>query len=97
MFCMNCGKEIDDKAVICVHCGVATPNMQKMNQPPQAPVQAPPAAQAPPIIINNNNSAVATSRATAYGGRIRRRRSGLVDLLMIILTGVPSRPKTERI
>lgn len=24
MFCKNCGKEIDDKAVICVHCGVAT-------------------------------------------------------------------------
>ncbi|HWP50212.1 MAG TPA: zinc ribbon domain-containing protein [Clostridia bacterium] len=23
MFCKNCGKEIDDKAVICVHCGVA--------------------------------------------------------------------------
>ena len=24
MFCKNCGKEIDEKAVICVHCGVAT-------------------------------------------------------------------------
>ncbi len=24
MFCKNCGKEIDDKAVVCVHCGVAT-------------------------------------------------------------------------
>ena len=24
MFCKNCGKEIDDNAVICVHCGVAT-------------------------------------------------------------------------
>lgn len=23
-FCRNCGKEIDDKAVICVHCGVST-------------------------------------------------------------------------
>lgn len=22
MFCANCGKEIDDHAVICVHCGV---------------------------------------------------------------------------
>ncbi len=21
-FCRNCGKEIDDKAVVCVHCGV---------------------------------------------------------------------------
>ncbi len=23
MFCGNCGREIDDKAVICPHCGVA--------------------------------------------------------------------------
>jgi len=24
MFCKNCGKEIDDKAYICPHCGVKT-------------------------------------------------------------------------
>lgn len=24
MYCKNCGKQIDDKAVVCVHCGVAT-------------------------------------------------------------------------
>lgn len=24
MYCKNCGKEIDNKAVICVHCGVPT-------------------------------------------------------------------------
>ena len=23
MFCKNCGQEIDDKAVVCPHCGVA--------------------------------------------------------------------------
>ncbi|MFV0497043.1 MAG: zinc-ribbon domain-containing protein [Candidatus Fimivivens sp.] len=23
MFCKNCGKEIDEKAVVCLHCGVA--------------------------------------------------------------------------
>ena len=26
MYCSNCGKEIDDKAVVCVHCGCATNN-----------------------------------------------------------------------
>ncbi len=36
MFCRNCGKEIDDKAVFCVHCGVAV-----------TPVAAPSAASAP--------------------------------------------------
>lgn len=29
MFCKNCGKEIDDKAAICIYCGVATDNMPK--------------------------------------------------------------------
>ncbi|MDE6551107.1 MAG: zinc ribbon domain-containing protein [Clostridia bacterium] len=24
MFCWNCGKEIDDKAYFCIHCGVKT-------------------------------------------------------------------------
>lgn len=24
MFCKNCGKEIDDKASVCINCGVAT-------------------------------------------------------------------------
>ena len=26
MFCKNCGSSIDEKAVICPHCGVATDN-----------------------------------------------------------------------
>lgn len=26
MYFNNCGKEIDDKAVVCIHCGVATVN-----------------------------------------------------------------------
>lgn len=28
MFCHNCGKEIDNNAVICIHCGVSTGNSQ---------------------------------------------------------------------
>ena len=24
MYCKNCGNQIDDKAVVCIHCGVAT-------------------------------------------------------------------------
>ena len=27
MFCKNCGQEIDDKAVVCPHCGVAQREM----------------------------------------------------------------------
>ncbi len=29
MFCSNCGKEIDDKAVVCIHCGCAVGNQEK--------------------------------------------------------------------
>ena len=29
MYCYNCGKEIDGKAVICVHCGVMVSALQQ--------------------------------------------------------------------
>lgn len=32
MYCSNCGKEIDDKAVVCVHCGCATQNYRQGRQ-----------------------------------------------------------------
>lgn len=32
MFCTNCGKEIDNNAVICVHCGVATGKQMSNNE-----------------------------------------------------------------
>lgn len=28
MYCKNCGKEIDDKASFCIHCGVAVEDNQ---------------------------------------------------------------------
>ena len=39
MFCKNCGNEINNKAVVCVHCGVAVGGMVKKNIPavPDAP------------------------------------------------------------
>jgi len=30
MFCNNCGQEIDDNAVVCPHCGVATDKMAEV-------------------------------------------------------------------
>ena len=36
MFCKNCGKEIDEKAVICPHCGVATGKVDNSNDAPSA-------------------------------------------------------------
>lgn len=32
MYCGKCGKEIDDEAIVCVHCGCATSNHQINSQ-----------------------------------------------------------------
>lgn len=29
MYCYNCGEQIDDKAVVCVHCGVAVGELKR--------------------------------------------------------------------
>ena len=29
MFCSKCGKEIENEAVVCIHCGCATGNFEK--------------------------------------------------------------------
>ena len=29
MFCQECGKEVNDKAAVCVHCGVAMSNQSQ--------------------------------------------------------------------
>ena len=34
MFCKNCGNEIDDKAVVCPNCGVATSDKKKKKKHP---------------------------------------------------------------
>lgn len=46
MYCYNCGKEIDKDAVVCVHCGVATKNMNNTDKN---------------IVINNSASSTSTS------------------------------------
>lgn len=38
MFCKSCGKEIDEKALICPNCGVATDNYMTVAKP-KAPEQ----------------------------------------------------------
>lgn len=55
MFCTNCGSQLDDKAVICPHCGCATENYYKPAGPANpagtlhAPQNAVPPAQSKPI------------------------------------------------
>ena len=78
MFCSKCGKEINNEAVVCVHCGCATSNLKEESKQKDQP-----------IIINNNNStsSSASAAAAASSGRTRRKPSLLFDIFMICITG----------
>lgn len=77
MFCSKCGKEIDNEAVVCIHCGCATGNFEKNSKEREQP-----------IIINNNNSASSSAAAaSSSGGRTRRKYSLLLDIIMLFVTG----------
>lgn len=73
MFCYNCEEEIDDKAIVCVHCGVETKNMNKKEDKN--------------IIINNSSSASSSSSASNSVKGMKRHYSLALDLLMIFITG----------
>lgn len=76
MFCYKCGQEIDNEAVVCVHCGVATKNMKVSDQQKN-------------IIINNSSSASSSASVsvTSHSVRLRKHHSLLFDILMICVTG----------
>lgn len=79
MFCSKCGSSIDDSAVVCIHCGVATQNMPNNHQYQQPYNQ--------PIVINNTSSSSSSAAASAAAGYPYRRRSLLFDIFMILITG----------
>ena len=40
MYCQKCGKEVNDEAVVCIHCGCAIKNTQVQNGTEDAPDMA---------------------------------------------------------
>lgn len=72
MFCSKCGKEIDDAAIVCPMCGVATKNFEESKSQPQ-------------IIINNanTNSNVNQNTVVANG----KAKNKWVSLILCILLG----------
>ncbi|MCL1923725.1 MAG: hypothetical protein FWG15_07730 [Propionibacteriaceae bacterium] len=72
MFCYKCAQEIDNEAVVCIHCGVATKNHGN--------------AKDTPIIINNSASSSASAAASA-GGLVPRKYNLALDIVLIICTG----------
>lgn len=54
MYCKNCGKEIDNKAAICIHCGISTKDDESRIQQPVIHV------------INNNSNTNQNFNANNY-------------------------------
>ena len=75
VYCSKCGAKIDDEAIACPTCGVATANYRGRNERQQ------------PIIINNSSSSSSSASATAFAGRVRRHHNLLLDLILICCTG----------
>ena len=55
MYCRKCGKQIDDEAVVCVHCGVATKDSESGTQQPVIH-----------IVNNNTNTNVNANNINSY-------------------------------
>lgn len=73
MFCSKCGKEIDDMAIACPNCGVATQNAESNKQPQ--------------IVINNANTNTNSNVNTVggvVGGRVKNK---WVSFLLCLFLG----------
>lgn len=73
MFCSKCGKEIDNEAVVCPHCGVPTANYQRPQEQPQ-------------VVINNTNTNTNVN-TNVVGGAMVSRKSKIVALILCIFLG----------
>ncbi len=73
MYCPKCGNEIDDEALICPNCGVATSRYYQEQS-----------HQQPNVVINNSNQNVNTN-VNRFG--MASPKSKLVALLLAIFLG----------
>lgn len=80
MYCSKCGKEIDDDAIVCPLCGVATKNFNDIqhNQQPQ-------------VVVNNTNTNLNQNTNTninqSTGATAGRARNKWIALLLCISFG----------
>lgn len=73
MYCKNCGQQIDDKAVICIHCGVA--------------VQELPTQQAQPVINIVNTNTNTNRNENINSGYVYKRKSKWTAFLLCLCLG----------
>lgn len=74
MFCSKCGKEIDDAAIVCPMCGVATKNFEENKSQPQ-------------IVINNANTNTNSNVNQNNAGVGGKAKNKWVSLILCILLG----------
>lgn len=77
MFCSKCGKEIDDMAIVCPMCGVATQNFEGNKQPQ--------------VVINNANTNTNVNQNTNVNTSVvsvaGREKNKWVALLLCVFLG----------
>lgn len=71
MFCKNCGKEIDDKAIICPNCGVATDNYANANLQTSG---------------SKNKAVAATDKSRFTGGAFANAFIGWISVIVSLIT-----------
>lgn len=71
MFCIKCGSEIHDSAIICPNCGCATPHFQQQKEQPN-------------VVINNTNT---NRNTAINGIGIASPKSKIVALVLCFFLG----------
>lgn len=92
MFCTNCGKEIDDNAVICPSCGVPTDNMKKTVAPAAAPAPTTQSKGANGLAI----AGLVLGLVGLFGGNYIFLIPGLIGLILSIVGMVKSKQYAAR-
>ena len=73
MFCSNCGKEIDDKAMVCPICGVATQNFSENKQPQ--------------VVINNTNTNANMNTNVVGSAAVGKAKNKWISLALCFFIG----------
>ncbi|MEH2955353.1 VWA domain-containing protein [Candidatus Merdisoma sp. JLR.KK011] len=79
MFCSNCGKEIEEGAVFCKHCGAKAGEVQNQRKPASAGAAAQETSEAPVHQIENVKKSI-----NKEGGRTRK-KTGIIAAGIILL------------
>lgn len=85
MYCRHCGKEIDDKAVICVHCGLMVDPVSKhVNEVPSAKFCKNCGKELPPAAVICSNCGVAVGEIVSNAPKKKLNTFGLTGFILSI-------------